>query len=297
MKKLIYAVAMLCSITTVANAEDRIFNHLGGAVGIGLTTGIELELAAPITEYVQVRAGMSIVPKIKISGMKMNVNEPDGWSSAYSNIKAMNDNIDDVRRNGAALSADEKNAISELATYGFPSDLEAKAYFKNVNFKLLFDIYPKPDWSFHFTTGFFVGNSEILSANTTNCEDQLQAITDYNSYLAGNTYTYGTRSVSNLPQVVGEFEGQQFYPNGPRITSYCKVNSFKPYVGVGFGRAVPKKTRLAFACDMGVQFWGTPTIYIQDDKLKGDADDDFVKAVSKISVYPVVSFRLCGKIL
>lgn len=61
-----------------AHAEDNyIFNHLGGGVGVG-TTGVSVELATPITHFVQMRAGFSWMPSIKFhSDVDFTYNAPD----------------------------------------------------------------------------------------------------------------------------------------------------------------------------------------------------------------------------
>lgn len=77
-----------------------------------------------------------------------------------------------------------------------------------------------------------------------------------------------------------------------------RVNNFRPYLGLGFGRAVPQK-RLGFMVELGVQFHGTPEVYtdygsLQD--LTAEADNTFTDIINKITVYPVLKFRLSGKI-
>ncbi|WP_285821951.1 hypothetical protein [Xylanibacter rodentium] len=61
------------------------------------------------------------------------------------------------------------------------------------------------------------------------------------------------------------------------------------------------KNRIGFQFDLGVQFWGSPKIYLQDKQLEEtdlDGDDGgLVKTLSKITVYPCLSFRLVGRIL
>ena len=93
-----------------------------------------------------------------------------------------------------------------------------------------------------------------------------------------------------------------------------EVAGFRPYLGLGFGRAVPKK-RIGCQFDMGVQFWGRPDViapmynksaypsksgYTEGklDKASVSGDDGgFIKTLSKITVYPVLNFRLVGRIL
>ena len=43
------------------------------------------------------------------------------------------------------------------------------------------------------------------------------------------------------------------------ISGGLKVSSFRPYLGLGFGRAIPKK-RIGFMFEMGVQFHNTPKV-------------------------------------
>ncbi len=60
MKKFLVLLT-LCACALGASAQ--VFNHLGAGVGVG-TTGITVELATPITSFVQMRAGVSIMPGI-----------------------------------------------------------------------------------------------------------------------------------------------------------------------------------------------------------------------------------------
>jgi hypothetical protein len=119
----------------------------------------------------------------------------------------------------------------------------------------------------------------------------MSAITEYNE-----SAEYGV-----IGAQLGDF---MLTPNGEQIKGFVKVKGFKPYLGVGFGRAVPKKTRLAFAMDMGVQFWSTPKFFVEQNtgqvelekKDVGNSDGGFVKVMSKIKVYPCLNFRLTGRI-
>ena len=83
------------------------------------------------------------------------------------------------------------------------------------------------------------------------------------------------------------------------VSGGIKVSSFRPYIGLGFGRIVPKNKRVGFLFELGVQVHGTPEVYTDYGKL-GDlleeADKEFSDILDKINVYPVLRFRLCGKI-
>ena len=118
----------------------------------------------------------------------------------------------------------------------------------------------------------------------------------------------------NNLKMIGAELGDYFLTPNPAdngdVEATVKVNSFRPYLGLGFGRAVPKG-RLGCQFDLGVQFWGKPEIYAptynkttgtyQNEKLDpdnvGDDAGKVLKAISKVSVYPVLNFRLVGRIL
>ena len=78
------------------------------------------------------------------------------------------------------------------------------------------------------------------------------------------------------------------------------VSGFRPYVGVGFGRLVPKK-RVAVRVELGTQIHGTPKVYADgkgdlDKVLKDAGDDDISKLIDKLTFYPVLKVTLRGRI-
>ena len=151
------------------------------------------------------------------------------------------------------------------------------------------------------TGGFFLGKSILANAYNTSpvVSDEKHANGNYKYWgTSGPELGTGLKSYT----VVSDKQGN--------INADAKVNSFKPYLGVGFGRAVPKG-RIGFSFDLGVQFWGTPGVYagVKDDfgnfhekklekgDVKNDDTDKFFDTMSKIVVYPVLSFRLSGRFL
>lgn len=176
-------------------------------------------------------------------------------------------------------------------------DIEAKL---NIfDFKVLADIYPIKTSSFHITAGFFVG-----SENAINVTNSTPMIKDQQKY-------------SKVGIVLGNYRvtTDQY----GQINADVKVNSFKPYIGIGFGRAIPKKNRVSVSCDLGVKFWGKPGLLVKTTKPKGitsfdetlsphkftydelgpnDNQDfkDVIEIIDKIAVYPVLNIRVSGRI-
>lgn len=82
------------------------------------------------------------------------------------------------------------------------------------------------------------------------------------------------------------------------VSGGLQSKSFRPYLGLGFGRPVPKK-RIGVLFDMGVQF-GKMKVYTDNGDLGqalDAADDDISDILDKLTVYPVIRLRLCGRIL
>ena len=157
------------------------------------------------------------------------------------------------------------------------------------NFKLLVDYFPFTGSSFHITAGAYIGGSKIVKFYNKDA-GSLMAITNYNN------------SVGDGQQIGLSLGDYLLKPNNEgNVDASIKVSGFKPYIGTGFGRAVPKKNRVGVMIEFGCQFWGSPKVYAFDDKLEsediGSDDGEAIKILSKITVYPVINLRICGKIL
>ena len=78
-----------------------------------------------------------------------------------------------------------------------------------------------------------------------------------------------------------------------------KVKGFRPYVGIGWGRAIPKHL-LNFNVELGAQFQGKPQVYSESGDLEEFAnnreENDFHDVIKYLKVYPTLTFRLTGKI-
>jgi hypothetical protein len=177
------------------------------------------------------------------------------------------------------------------------------------DFKLLVDWYPFRTSSFHATAGFFIGRSTVVKI-----DNKEPFVKDNYKGVAG--IELGVYDPSN-PQSESRYT-LMTDPNGD-IKGELEVNAFKPYLGVGFGRAVPKG-RIGVQFDLGIQFWGKPELkanmnYVDRETGENvtnfepikrgritnpDSDyqdlKDAVKTIQKIRVYPVLNIRINGRI-
>jgi hypothetical protein len=218
--------------------EFGIFDHLSLGVTLG-TTGLGFDVAAPVTEYLQLRAGYDI-----LSGLKYK------------------EDID-YRAKGQPTKKTEVEGKLHLGAA-----------------KLLLDVFPFRTVPFRFTTGFYLGTDEIIKAENT---IPVTAFDKGEGLLIGD--------------YIVEFDQDGI------AKATIKVNKFRPYVGIGFGRSVPRN-RIGVSGDLGVMFWGKPKLYEkqtgQDLEITksdlGSDSDKYFDIMSKITVYPALTIRICGRI-
>lgn len=246
-KRLIKAIIAAFAMALFAQpvqAQDRvdefgIFDHMSLGLTLG-TTGIGLDLAAPVTDYLQVRAGYNF----------------------FSGIKYSEDV--DYRAKGKPTRGKTKAEGTNYMGTGH----------------LLLDVYPFPNYTFHATAGFYIGTDEVVKIENTS------PVKDFDE---GEGIVIGDH-------IVG-------FDNNGYAHGCIKVNKFRPYVGIGFGRSVPRK-RFGVSGDFGVQFWGKPKVYEKqtgmDLEVKkedlGDESNKYYDVISKFAVWPVVTLRLTYRI-
>lgn len=273
MKKLLmlctFAVFGLSQASAQLDSDDYgIFNHVSLGVSAG-TDGIGFQLAAPITYHFAVRAGYSFMPAFKYS-QKLKLDQ-SGTAGAF---------ID--------------------------KEVELEGKLNMGDFSLLFDWYPSKNSSFRITAGAYIGKDNIVN------------ITNKNAFL--NPAYAGMAGIDLSKAGSAPMEKYTIVTDkAGNIDGKVKVNGFKPYIGIGFGRAIPKK-RIGCQFDLGVQFWGKPelqtnlmyydgevgdfvTRYEKVEKNRITREDkdykdvrDYLKTAEAIIVYPVMTFRLVGRI-
>ena len=160
-------------------------------------------------------------------------------------------------------------------------DLDLKARLKMSSGHLLVDWVPfrRGRSSFFLSAGFFVGSGKPL---TIDGRFDMQALAD-----AGIPID----RVTDIPIEIGDATIRPDASGG--VSAYLKVHSFKPYVGLGFGRAIPTR-RVGFRFELGALFHGSPKIdspnyhsMSEDDELEG-----FNKLLRDFKVYPQLSFQV-----
>lgn len=158
-------------------------------------------------------------------------------------------------------------------------NIRAKGSMRRTTGELLFNVYPFKSSSFFVCGGAYFGGSKFI---------KIKGHSDELAKLIAEGKAAGIK-IGHYSIPVDE--------NG-NVYGGLKVAAFRPYLGVGFGRTVPKD-RIGFMVELGIQFHNTPKVYAKNadlTMLDETADDDFSHLIDKLKVYPVLKFRLCGKI-
>ena len=287
MKKLLVIFAVLGMSLTPASAQEEdqlIFNHLGIGVSVG-TTALGINVSTVLTPYFGLRAGVNLWPILKLR------------SNLHLGSRIQNWEPGDIAKYAQELN--EVLSEDEQVPMEMPEAMSMHIKPKLTAGHLLIDYYPFPHSSnFHLTTGFHLGTGTVVDIHNRH-EGSLMPVTAWNNAME-NPDAQEVVERNNL-QPIGLVLGDYFIApdeNG-NIDARIRVSGFRPYLGLGFGRAVPRK-RIGCQFDLGVQFWGSPKVMVNGEELKpdkvGEELDDVLSIVSRIKVFPVLSFRLVGRI-
>lgn len=123
---------------------------------------------------------------------------------------------------------------------------------------LLLDFHPYAGGSFRITAGVFFGAKDFLSVYNTKALPE-------SYHAAGVTYHVdGDRSdVTKFYRVQSNDKGI--------ISAAIEESAVRPFIGIGFGSAVPKKT-VGVSFDLGVEYTGSLALRSDARNIKGDVE-------------------------
>lgn len=346
MKKIVLSVFFLSGVLSATAQEYKIlnesgykmpfFNHLDASLTLG-TTGIGFDVATPVGNYVQFRAGWAFMLPIH-QHMHFDVQVGETKESKY-----------DANGNRVETKFDKMAALLEdLSGYKVEDEVEMIGRPTYHNLKVMVDVFPFiRDRRWHITAGFFWGPSKIADGyNVTEAMPSLLALGMYNrlydktmiSYESVQKFRRGEIAPYEIIPVfsIGQYEinspteieslykmlssyGRMGMPLGKMtdengvshtymmvpneegmVKAEVRTNSFKPYLGVGYGgRLLKDDDRFHVAVDLGAMFWGgSPRIITHDGTdlardvhgIKGKVGD-YVEIIKGFKVFPVVDVR------
>ncbi|MCW4078566.1 hypothetical protein [Segatella copri] len=265
MKKIMMvAVILLTSVGSVMAQSDYkrgIFNHVGLNVGAG-TEGISVGVAAPVTNFLEVEAGVNIMPSFKLSGdLDVDINMPQ-----ESDIQ-----------------------------YPTSGTVHAEGSFDRTTFNVKANLYPFGGGSkFFIAAGLSIGGEKI--AEVTGSCDELRKFSENNLHTPELKDQFRKAISANLGGYNLELDENY------NLQGDIRCKNVRPYLGLGFGRLVPKNRigcRLELGCQfMGkLKVYQNGNEIDINKALEDAGEDDLSKFVKDLKVYPVLKFSLTGRIL
>ena len=267
MKKLMMvAVILLTSVGSVMAQKEYkrgFLNHVGINVGAG-TEGISVGLAAPVTGFFELEAGVNVMPSFKLSGdLDVDVNT---------------------------------SSLPQVPTVTYPTSatIHAEGSFDRTTFNVKANLYPFGGGTkFFIAAGLSIGGEKIAEVSGS-CDE----LRDFSQKLPTQELKDQFRQAvsANLAGYNLQFDDNY------NVQGDIRCKKVRPYLGLGFGRLVPKN-RLGMRLELGCQFMDKLKVYQNDTEidinkaLEDAGDDDLSKFVKDLKIYPVVKFSFTGRIL
>lgn len=312
MKKFLISAVIAASAMISANAQEA-FKALGASAEIG-TTGLGINLSMPVvTDHLYLSLGVNW-PYISYStDLKV-------MAELNNDINKLNKNIDLLKLEYPNIH--EVQDLRKLDNSKFNDEIsfDASAKLRMANVKVMLEYYPSANYSFHVTGGLFIGSGDLLAINGRVDDDDwdlyMQAV-ELNEQIKEieNAYPEQVHDVS-IPDietsVCYNVDGQTVFLDAGYNSANAKlaINKVKPYLGIGFGRAIPKKHRFGYQVEIGCWFHGKPRLDGANVLSEEDSEifnmyhhvgskeslDNTAKLIKKVSIYPQITFRLTGRI-
>ena len=267
MKKLMMvAVILLTSVGSVMAQNEYkrgLFNHVGLNVGAG-TEGISVGLAAPVTSFFEVEAGVNVMPSFKLSGdLDVDVNT---------------------------------SSLPQVPNVQYPPEatIHAEGSFDRTTFNVEANLYPFGGGTkFFIAAGLSIGGEKIAEVSGS-CDE----LRDFSQKLPTPELKDQFRQAVSANLAGYNLQFDENY----NVQGDIRCKKVRPYLGLGFGRLVPKN-RLGMRLELGCQFMDKLKVYQNDTEidinkaLEDAGDDDLSKFVKDLKIYPVVKFSFTGRIL
>lgn len=238
-------------------------NHVGINVGAG-TEGISVGLAAPVTGFFELEAGVNVMPSFKLSGdLDVDVNT---------------------------------SSLPQVPNVQYPpeSTIHAEGSFDRTTFNVKANLYPFGGGTkFFIAAGLSIGGEKIAEVNGS-CDELRQVSQKLPTQELKDQFRQAVSA--NLAGYNLQFDENY------NVQGDIRCKKVRPYLGLGFGRLVPKN-RLGMRLELGCQFMDKLKVYQNDTEidinkaLEDAGEDDLSKFVKDLKIYPVVKFSFTGRIL
>ncbi|MDE5963531.1 MAG: hypothetical protein K2G58_05865 [Alistipes sp.] len=236
----------------------RPFSNFAVGVNAGMT-GFGISVATPLCNYVSLRAGFATAPF--------------SYKFVYDDF-----DFNDILPNDFNLPTSVVDRLNAV-------ELNLKGELKMTSGHLLLDFVPfrRGNSSFFITAGLYFGNGKLVTVSG-RFDDRTMA----------DLKNCGV-DITKIPVEIGDVKVMTNADGS--VSADLKVRSIKPYVGLGFGRPIPRG-RVGFRFELGALFHGRPRV-VSDNLLEKNFDElnDVNKFLKNFNVYPQLNFQMTGRLL
>lgn len=295
-----------------AIAQNKPFDNLSVSASAG-SMGISLEAQSKVNDWMNVRAGLSWMPKLSTTmgfGVQVGEEEEKKYDENGNRVETTFDKMAAYMKDITGYEIDDR------------VDMDCKVTF--VNAKVFVDFLPFTNKDWHLTAGFYWGSKQIGRAcNSIEDMTTTLGVGIYNTmYDKIENFEPIFGSISLPPEVqdkiyeagrmgmhVGDFKSDgKPYMMVPgedgTVRAKAKVNSFKPYLGFGWNHTMKAAPEWKYGFDAGVVFWGgVPNVTTHDGtSLTHDVRNlegrvaDVISFAKSFPVYPLLEFKISRKI-
>ena len=165
-------------------------------------------------------------------------------------------------------------------------DIELRAKLNTGAAHMMVDWIPfkKGTGAFFISAGFFLGSSDILTVD--------------GQFDMNNPTIKQIEEAGLLQDIEIDLGDDAVYIGmDGHMGAALDVNGFRPYVGLGWGRAIPKR-RVGFRFELGTMFMGRPEVTSPNMRsgVIGADNSEFTEVVNMLTVFPQISFQLTYKV-
>ena len=287
-------------------SKGNTFKHMEVSVSLG-TTGIGIDVAAPVCDFIQVRLGYDYMLPFK---RKFSMSLAGGGEPARQ--------YDELGNRKVTPFNEIAEYIYQNSGYDMDDHIQMEGKMTMNNLKLLVDVYPLSyNKHFHVTAGVYWGPKEFARADKGSGADViLSYMANYNSQYESAAADDPIKKYGRLDLYPGDYDhdyvtaGVMHQKGKPYLLQpsengdvriQAKSWAVKPYLGIGYtGRLIKTRDDWKVSAQLGALIWGGTPLQVTNDgtdlstkvtNINGSMGTtvDLVKA---LVVYPVLNVRI-----
>ncbi len=271
--------------------------HLEVSLTLG-TSGVGLDVALPVSQFMQVRLGYDYMPQFK-KLLRMNLAGGGEAARQYdgqgNRVRTKFDKIQQYLYEESGMEIDDHILLTGQLNMH--------------NLKALVDIYPfKYNKHWHFTAGVYYGPTQLAKADdATEAQTTLSLMEAYNQDYEKASSSDAIKGYGRLTLYPGDKNGKPCLvdpTDDGSVKISVKTSEIKPYIGVGYtGRLISSRDDWKVSAELGVWIWdGAPKQRMHDGTDLADLSNIYgtlgscVSVFNALKVYPVLSVRFAKTI-